>query len=45
MNKISHNWSEHVAFGATSTHHPASVAEVRDVVRGADKVRVVGARH
>ncbi|MDP3314679.1 MAG: FAD-binding protein [Devosia sp.] len=45
MNKISHNWSEHVAFGAASTHHPASVAEVQEIVRGADKVRVVGARH
>lgn len=45
MNKISHNWSEHVAFGAASTHHPASVAEVQEIVRGAVKLRVVGARH
>ena len=26
MNRISHNWAEHVAFGARSTHFPASVA-------------------
>lgn len=45
MNKISHNWSEHVAFGAASVHFPASVSEVQELVRAADKVRVVGARH
>jgi xylitol oxidase len=45
MNKISHNWSEHVAFGAASVHFPTSVAEVQAIVRGSDKVRVVGARH
>jgi len=45
MNTISHNWSEHVAFGAASTHFPTSVAEVQEIVRGAAKLRVVGARH
>lgn len=45
MNRISHNWAEHVAFGARSTHFPASVAEVQEVVRREAKVRVVGARH
>ncbi len=45
MNSISHNWAEHVAFGALSTHFPASVAEVREIVRRERKVRVVGARH
>ncbi len=45
MSKISHNWSEHVAFGAASVHFPASVAEVQEIVRRADKVRAVGARH
>lgn len=45
MNSISHNWSEHVAFGAASVHFPQTVAEVQAIVRGADKVRVVGARH
>lgn len=45
MNKISHNWSEHVAFGAASVHFPKTVAEVQEIVRGAAKVRVVGARH
>ena len=45
MNKISHNWSEHVAFGAAAVHFPSSVSEVQQIVRAADKVRVVGARH
>jgi xylitol oxidase len=45
MNKISHNWSEHVPFGAASVHFPTSVAEVQEIVRATDKVRVVGARH
>lgn len=45
MDKISHNWSEHVAFGAASVHFPTSVAEVQEIVRTTDKVRVVGARH
>lgn len=45
MNKISHNWSEHVAFGAASVHFPTSIAEVQEIVRGTAKVRVVGARH
>ena len=45
MYKISHNWSEHVAFGAAAVHFPTSIAEVQQIVRGADKVRVVGTRH
>lgn len=45
MTAISHNWSEHVAFGAASTHMPTSVGEVQQIVRSAKKVRVVGTRH
>lgn len=45
MFKISHNWAEHVAFGAAAVHFPTSVAEVQQSVRDADKVRVVGTRH
>jgi len=45
MHTISHNWSEHVAFGAGSVHFPQSIDEVRAIVRGAGKARVVGARH
>ncbi|HEY0854548.1 MAG TPA: FAD-binding protein, partial [Devosia sp.] len=45
MNTISHNWAEHVAFGALSTHFPASVAEVQQIVRQSTKVRAIGARH
>ena len=45
MTKISHNWAGHVAFGALSTHFPASVAEVQEIVRTSPKVRAIGARH
>lgn len=45
MNRITHNWAEHVAFGAASTHFPRDVAELQDIVRAASKVRAVGARH
>jgi alditol oxidase len=45
MNTISHNWAEHVAFGARSVHFPTNRTEVEDVVRQSPKIRVVGARH
>jgi xylitol oxidase len=45
MNRITHNWAEHVAFGAASTHFPRSVAELQEIVRASAKVRAVGARH
>jgi xylitol oxidase len=45
MDRISHNWAEYVAFGALSTHFPASVAAVQEIVRRESNVRVVGARH
>lgn len=45
MKTITHNWSEYVAFGASGSHFPATVAAVQDAVRTADKVRAVGARH
>lgn len=45
MNKITHNWSEHVAFGAGSVHFPRNTAEVQELVRQSPKIRVVGSRH
>jgi xylitol oxidase len=45
VNTITHNWSRHVAFGAGSVHFPANLAEVQELVRRSDRVRVVGARH
>ena len=45
MNKITHNWAEHVAFGHEVTHFPASLAEVQDTVRAATKLRPIGSRH
>jgi xylitol oxidase len=45
MNKITHNWAEHVAFAPASTHFPTSVSEVQDLVRLSRKVRAIGSRH
>src|SRR3569833_1153109 len=45
MNKITHNWAEHVAFGHEVTHFPARLAEVQDTVRAATKLRPIGSRH
>lgn len=45
MNKITHNWAEHIAFAAQSVHAPATVGDVQQIVREAGKLRAVGARH
>jgi xylitol oxidase len=45
MNTISHNWAEHIAFGAEHTHYPRDLAAVQDVVRTARKLRPIGSRH
>lgn len=45
MNRITHNWAKHVAFGAASMHFPRTVADVQEIVRSSAKVRAVGARH
>ncbi|MEO7222000.1 MAG: FAD-binding protein [Devosia sp.] len=45
MNKISHNWAEHVAFGHEHTHFPTTLAEVQAVVRQSPKLRPIGSRH
>jgi xylitol oxidase len=39
------NWAGNYTFAAPSIQRPTSVAEVRDIVARAAKVRVVGARH
>ena len=45
MNKITHNWAEHIAFAAADTHFPRTLAEVQDTVRTATKLRPIGSRH
>ncbi len=45
MNRITHNWAEHVAFAAQSVRFPATVAETQQIVRETEKLRAVGARH
>lgn len=39
------NWAGNVSFGAARHHEPQTVAQVQEIVRRADKVRVIGSRH
>lgn len=39
------NWSGHTPYAAARFHRPKTVAEVQDIVRRADKVKVIGSRH
>lgn len=39
------NWAGNVTFSARRLHRPASVAEVRELVAGADMLRVLGSGH
>jgi len=39
------NWSGHAPFHAARFHQPTTLAELQEIVRGAEKVRVIGARH
>jgi xylitol oxidase len=39
------NWAGNVTFSARQLHRPASVAEVCELVAGADKLRVLGSGH
>jgi len=39
------NWSGHASYGAVRFHRPKTVAAVQDIVRRADKVKVIGSRH
>jgi xylitol oxidase len=45
MNERITNWAGNVTFRAARTHRPASVDELRAVVSGADRVRVLGTGH
>jgi len=40
-----HNWADNHTFSAARVHRPASVAEVREIVARASRVRAIGARH
>jgi xylitol oxidase len=39
------NWADNIRFGTTRLHHPETVAQVQEVVRGSRNVRVLGSRH
>ena len=40
-----HNWSGHLPFHAAHFHQPTTLTEVQEIVRGAEKVSVIGGRH
>lgn len=40
-----HNWATNIPFSAARYHTPDSVEQVQEIVRHADKVKVVGSRH
>ncbi|WP_229995854.1 FAD-binding protein [Arthrobacter sp. Bi26] len=40
-----HNWAGNYGYQAARIAHPASVAELQDLVAGAGKVRALGSRH
>lgn len=39
------NWSENITYSSTSVEHPTSVAELQELVAGADTVKALGTRH
>ncbi|HRW09074.1 MAG TPA: FAD-binding protein [Caldilineaceae bacterium] len=45
MSLHTQNWSGHAPFHAARFHQPTSLAELQTIVRNADKVKVIGARH
>ena len=44
MEKLT-NWAGNYTYSAARLHYPETMAEVQDVVRRADKLRVLGSRH
>jgi xylitol oxidase len=42
---VNANWAGNVIFGAARSHRPGSLAELQDLVAGADQVRVLGTGH
>lgn len=45
MSLHTQNWSGHAPFHAARFHQPATLAELQAIVRSAEKVKVIGARH
>ena len=45
MSLHTQNWSGHLPFHAARFHQPTTLTEVQSIVRNADKVKVIGARH
>ncbi len=45
MGEQQRNWAGNITFSTDRLHHPETVAQVQEVVRGSAKVRVLGSRH
>ena len=45
MSETVQNWSGNYTFGAARWHRPETIEQVREVVAGCRKVRVIGSRH
>jgi len=45
MSLHTQNWSGHAPFHAARFHQPTTLAELQEIVRNADKARVIGSRH
>lgn len=39
------NWAGNITFSTTRLHHPETVAQMQEIVRSSQKVRVLGSRH
>ena len=45
MTVAEHNWAGNLAYSAARLHQPATVEEVQELVRRAERVKVLGSRH
>lgn len=45
MTPLHHNWANNVSFSAAHYHTPTTTTQLQEIVRQADKVGIIGARH
>lgn len=45
MNNYQRNWAGNVSFSAARTHTPTTIEQLQGLVRNAEKVGIIGARH
>jgi len=42
---VGQNWAKSISYGAARFHRPASVNELREIVRRSSRVKALGGRH